>query len=352
MAVVTPHVRLGLLREEQFSEIERDLSVYERVDHPNVVPFKGRIMGPNNRLCFAVEWCEKGSLRDCLDLALDKKDAQNMPNDTIKGVDSATRWKWGRGVAMGLAALHRLDPPCVHRNLTASNVLIASDGRAMLTDMGFSSVAKSISNSTMMRSCQWFAPEAMRKPKPCEAEPDPRKLDIWSLGCVLLEIFTNKKPFTDYSYPEIFTSLLIDKEGPPELQELKEFAPPALYNIVKSCLQIDPAVRPDALTVVASISRIEPSRLIAVTAALATMKMPKRSTLVLSEPPQEPCPPNRKPLLDADMCVICQDTISCMVMTPCGHLCVCFNHRDARAMSSKCPVCMTRVTGVFRVFRS
>ena len=154
-----------------------------------------------------------------------------------------------RDVAHGLLHLHSQDPPIVHRDLTASNILLTPDMRAKIADLGVSKIfdLSQIRALTMAPGNQSYMP-----PEALTEEPDyDTKLDIFSFGVVAL--YAGNQEF-----PKVYEVIPIPLEvfGRKELQLLKRkrwmdmlgSAHP-LYPLVTKCLQDDPSVRPSILDV-------------------------------------------------------------------------------------------------------
>jgi NIMA (never in mitosis gene a)-related kinase 1/4/5 len=129
-----------------------------------------------------MEYCDSGDLSDLIDTY--KK--TNKPIEDDKLVNIFTQ------ITQGLDYLH--SKKILHRDLKTMNVLLCSDGRVKLSDLG---VAKFTGNSlanTIVGTPYYLSPEM------CEEKPYNEKTDIWSLGCILYELLTLKKPFDSTSH--------------------------------------------------------------------------------------------------------------------------------------------------------
>lgn len=97
----------------------------------------------------------------------------------------------------GLAYLH--DKGIWHRDLKGDNILVDANGVCKISDFGISKqtsdVYDSFNNGTMMKgSVFWMAPEVISS----QGERSySGKVDIWSLGCVVLEMWTGTRPWGD-----------------------------------------------------------------------------------------------------------------------------------------------------------
>ncbi|CEP11803.1 hypothetical protein [Parasitella parasitica] len=107
-----------------------------------------------------------------------------------------------RQILKGLNYLHNKD--IVHRDIKGANVLVDNKGGVKITDFG---ISKKIEEDIMMQgqsssaahrpslqgSIYWMAPEVVKQTHYT------RKADIWSLGCMVVEMLTGDHPFPEYS---------------------------------------------------------------------------------------------------------------------------------------------------------
>lgn len=100
-----------------------------------------------------------------------------------------------RQILQGLAYLHSSD--IIHRDIKGANILVDNKGSVKISDFG---ISKRIEASTLggskkgaqrvslQGSVFWMAPEVVRQ------TAYTRKADIWSLGCLVVEMFTGSHP--------------------------------------------------------------------------------------------------------------------------------------------------------------
>lgn len=140
-------------------------------------------------------------------------------------------------VAAGLDALHGAG--LVHRDVKSSNILLATDGAAMLTDFG---LARGPGYTVLTRPGQvvgtlhYLAPELIRGEAALPAT------DIYALGCTVYECVTGRTPFGGRSIFQVGTGHLEDE--PPDPGAGRVGWHPTLSRAVLLALRKDPAARP------------------------------------------------------------------------------------------------------------
>ncbi len=139
-------------------------------------------------------------------------------------------------IARAIAAAH--EHGFVHRDIKPGNVLVTRDGRVKVADFG---IARAIAEAqltlpgTTLGSVHYFSPEQAR------GETAGPASDIYSLGIVLYELVTGKRPFEGDTAAAIATARLT---GPvPSPSAVRGGVPPSLEAIDRKALAPDPADR-------------------------------------------------------------------------------------------------------------
>ncbi|MDN3293528.1 serine/threonine-protein kinase [Streptomyces ficellus] len=137
----------------------------------------------------------------------------------------------GAEVLAALRAAH--EAGVLHRDVKPSNVLLANDGRVVLTDFGIATV-EGTSNLTMtgelVGSPEFLAPERALGQTPGPAS------DLWSLGVLLYAAVEGHSPFRQHT-PLSTLRAVVDEELPPPRR-----AGP-LAPVIEGLLRKDPAER-------------------------------------------------------------------------------------------------------------
>jgi len=148
-------------------------------------------------------------------------------------------------VARALAAAHARG--IVHRDIKPGNILLAKDGRVLVTDFG---IARALAEAQMtlpgmtMGSVQYMSPEQAR------GEPATERSDIYSLGVVLFEMLAGRRPFEGDSAAAIAVARLTPPVPMPS--SYRAGIPPVLEAICRKAMAIDPAERFQTATAMAA----------------------------------------------------------------------------------------------------
>jgi serine/threonine-protein kinase len=171
-----------------------------------------------------------------------------MTTEAVEGRTLAERLELGpmeasEAVETAIQALDALscahERGVMHREVTAGNLLITPEGAVKLT--GFS-IARGVQDPKLtqmgaaMGEVHYMSPEQVRG----VSEPDARS-DLYSMGVVLYEMLTGKRPFTSDSQFEIMSAHVNTPPAPPS--RLNPRIPAELDAVVLRALAKDPAGR-------------------------------------------------------------------------------------------------------------
>jgi predicted Ser/Thr protein kinase len=177
--------------------------------------------------------------------------------------------EFARRICAGLAAAH--DKGVLHRDLKPSNIMIDSLGQVFITDFGLAAVTGELREAQAREGTPaYMAPEQL-----AGTEVTARS-DIYSLGLVLYEMFTGKRPFEAGTLAEMIR--LQQQSTPTRLTTLVRDVDPAVERVIQRCLAADPRQRPaTALAVAAALPGGDP-----LAAALAAGETPSPDLVAAS----------------------------------------------------------------------
>ncbi len=149
-------------------------------------------------------------------------------------------------VCKALAAVHRTG--IVHRDLKPSNIFLTEmwgqRDFVKLLDFG---VIKLAADAADRAACTTGVgaivgtPEYM-SPEQAAAKPIDHRSDLCSLGIVLYEMLSGRKPFAAKSYGDLLIKIMTVQ--PPRLKSVRQGVPRALEELVHRCMEKDPGRRP------------------------------------------------------------------------------------------------------------
>jgi eukaryotic-like serine/threonine-protein kinase len=160
----------------------------------------------------------------------------------------ATAWIIAR-LAEGLHHAHQRG--VLHRDIKPSNVLLGTDGTPMLLDFNLAQKSQDPAGATLGGTVAYMAPEHLRalaRQEPALARLVEARADIYSLGMVLFEMLTGRRPFEQSaSYaplPVLIEAMAVERSlQSPSLKAVRPDVSWGLESIVRKCLAPDPACR-------------------------------------------------------------------------------------------------------------
>ncbi len=164
----------------------------------------------------------------------------------------------GRRLCAGLAAAH--EKRILHRDLKPANIMLDGRGHVHIMDFGLAGLADEIEGAEVRSGTPaYMAPEQLA------GKEATVKSDLYSLGLVLYELFTGKRPFEADSVGE-----LREAQTRTPISSSTHELDPAVERAILRCLEPDPARRPpSALAVAAALPGGDP-----LAAALAAGETP------------------------------------------------------------------------------
>lgn len=216
---------------------EGEMKKLARLDHPNIAQIYDS--GEQDEYFYMVlQYLPKGDLRSLLGRPL--------------AVGRALRIM--REVAAALAAAHQQS--IIHRDLKPANILIAEDGRAVLSDFGIAKIMNaSMATQKLTQTGVGMGTPHYMAPEQVLGRPIDARCDVYSFGVLAFELLIGRPPF-EGDTPSIVATKHVQEPFPrPRL--MKPDLPSALEGIILRCVSREPAGRfPNGSALLARIEQL------------------------------------------------------------------------------------------------
>ena len=204
--------------KEMVKALDQEIDTMQHLDHVNIVQYLG-CERKEISISIFLEYIPGGSIGSCL---------RKHGRFEERVVSSLTRQ-----TLAGLSYLH--SEGILHRDLKADNILLDLDGTCKISDFGISKKSDNIYGNDITNSMQgsvfWMAPEVVRS----HGQGYSAKVDIWSLGCVVLEMFAGKRPWSKEEAISAMYKLGNLGLAPPIPDDVSGSISPAAYSFMLDC---------------------------------------------------------------------------------------------------------------------
>ncbi|CAE8617022.1 unnamed protein product [Polarella glacialis] len=223
---------------DQFRNLESEINTCRKLDHPNIVKYIGfSLVHPN--FAIVMEYMPNGNLFDLLYMQ-----RVNLP--------AAIRLKISCQLAVGVAYMHNCDPIVIHRDLKTQNMVLDVNYNIKLCDFGKSHAWDGDCILADQDLQGYSAPECFH--------PNGRiteKVDIWSLGCCLVEVFGGPLPYEEVPLMQQVCEL-INRRVPPLVPP---WFTPQVQPMFCGCFDFEPDRRIEISEVQLALKRLTPEEL-------------------------------------------------------------------------------------------
>ncbi|MGB2869190.1 MAG: protein kinase [Bacteroidota bacterium] len=204
------------------------------LNHPNICTVHA-IEEVNGEPFIVMEFLEGRSLRAVM-------------NDGPLAIPEAVRI--ATQVSTALQAAH--EKGIVHRDVKPENIILMKNGLAKIADFG---LARHSELLQVAESGLGSGTIAYMSPEQLQGTQVSHRTDIWSVGVVLFEMLTERRPFAA-SYRQALIYAILNEKCP-SVTALRPGIPSSLGNIVDRCLEKEPELRfPDSAELVSQLRAV------------------------------------------------------------------------------------------------
>lgn len=228
-------------------QIRDEMGILQILDHPNVVSYYG-IEVHRDKVYIFMEYCSGGTLANLLEHG-------RIEDETVITV-------YALQMLEGLAYLH--ESGVIHRDIKPENILLDHNGVIKYVDFGAAKViarnggrtfagpggapgTRAGRQNSMTGTPMYMSPEVIRGTSAGgggSTAGRPGAVDTWSLGCVILEMATGRRPWAslDNEWAIMYN---IAQGNPPQLPTRDQLSDQGI-DFLKRCFERDPARRASA----------------------------------------------------------------------------------------------------------
>ncbi|KAI1492133.1 kinase-like domain-containing protein [Biscogniauxia mediterranea] len=216
-------------KKSMIEALKREIGLLRDLRHANIVQYLG-CSSSSEYLNIFLEYVPGGSVQTMLN------SYGALPEPLVRS--------FVRQILNGLSYLHNMD--IIHRDIKGANILVDNKGTIKISDFGISkkleasNILSGANNNKHRPSLQgsvfWMAPEVVKQTSYT------RKADIWSLGCLVVEMMTGTHPFPDCSQLQAIFKIGGGKAAP----TIPDSASPEAVEFLSKTFEIDHNLRPSA----------------------------------------------------------------------------------------------------------
>ncbi|CAD5214642.1 unnamed protein product [Bursaphelenchus okinawaensis] len=223
----------------------REVNILCHLNHPNVIAFVGACLDDPSQFAIITEFVAAGSLYKLLHK---EKRVLNLKVKLGIAID----------VAKGMQYLHEVASRAViHRDLNSHNILLHSNGRAVIADFGESRFISEDAEENMTKqpgNLRWMAPEVFTQC--CQYD---EKVDVFSYALMVWELHSAELPFGQLKPAAAAAEMAYKKSRPILPSEPTAQFPKHIIDVIQQGWNPNPAARPTFSQILEDLAPFAPS---------------------------------------------------------------------------------------------
>ncbi|XP_010522244.1 PREDICTED: dual specificity protein kinase shkC-like isoform X1 [Tarenaya hassleriana] len=217
---------------DSINAFKHELTILEKVRHPNVVQFVGAVT-QNVPMMIVSEYHPKGDLGSYL-----QKKGRLSPSKVLR---------FALDIARGMNYLHECKPdPIIHCDLKPKNIMLDNGGHLKVAGFGLTRFAKLSSAESLS---YYLAPEVYKD------EAFDRSVDSYSFGVILYEMIEGVQPFHPNSREEAAKLMCLEGKRP-SFKTKSKSCPTELRDLIEECWDLGAVVRPTFSEIIVRLDKI------------------------------------------------------------------------------------------------
>lgn len=211
---------------ECIKQLEQEIKFLRQRKHPNIVQYYGSEIVDDHFYIY-LEYVYPGSINKYV-------------REHCGAITESVVRNFTRHILSGLLYLH--STKTIHRDIKGANLLVDASGVVKLADFGMAKHLTGQSYDLSLKgSPYWMAPEVIKAVMKKSTDPNlALAVDIWSVGCTIIEMLTGRPPWSELTGPQAMFKVL--NKTPP----IPETLSPEGKDFLNCCFRRNPADRPSA----------------------------------------------------------------------------------------------------------